>query len=202
MKKALFFSAAVLTTLLFTAFKKDDIREAGLYKVDHSKSGVTWEGKKVIGGGHNGTIQIKEGSVSYNGQTITSGTFIIDMSTIKSLDLEGSNKQKLEHHLMSSDFFDAATYPLTTFKIKKVERQNGDQARVTGNLTIKKTTREINFPATMTAANGRLEVNAKNIKIDRTQYGVQMPTNTVKSSLGEKAIKDEFTIGFSLVLVK
>ncbi|WP_118951676.1 YceI family protein [Taibaiella helva] len=201
MKKALYLTAILLAGFFFMAFRRDEIKDSGLYKIDQSKSGVTWEGKKVIGG-HNGTIQIKEGSVNYNGYTITSGTFTIDMSTIKSLDLEGEKKTKLEHHLMSPDFFDAGKYPLTTFKIKKVERRTGDQAWATGMLTIKETTREISFPITMSAAKGRLDINAKNIKVDRTKFGVVFASRSLKASIGDKAIDDEFTIGFSLVLMK
>ncbi|WP_118973176.1 YceI family protein [Taibaiella koreensis] len=201
MKRLLYISLVFLAGFFFWAFRKDEAKDSGLYKVDPGKSGVTWEGKKVIGG-HNGTIQIKDGSVNYNGNTITSGTFTIDMSTIKSLDLEGEKKQKLEHHLMSPDFFDATKYPLTTFKIKKVERRSGDQAWATGMLTIKETTREISFPITMNAVNGRLEVTAKKIKVDRTKFGVEFASKTLKSSLGDKAIDDEFTIGFSLIMTK
>lgn len=200
MKKSIVLPAILLVTLLFAAFRKVD-KIAGLYKTDHSRSGVTWIGKKVIGG-HNGTIAIKDGSVHYNGNTITSGSFTIDMSTIKCLDLEGENKGKLEHHLMSPDFFEVSKYPLTTFKIKKIVKGNGTQATVTGTLTIKDISREISFPVTMQAADGRIDITAKDIKIDRTAYGVKFASKSLKSTMSDKAIDDNFMIGFSLVLTK
>lgn len=199
MKRILATSLVLLMAVTFVAFKED--KNAGMYKVDHTRSGVTWKGKKVIGG-HHGTINIKEGSVNFNGNTITSGTFTIDMSTIKSLDLDGESKGKLEHHLMSPDFFDVAQYPLTTFKIKKVVKGNGDNAMVTGALTIKSTTREIAFPVTMTVKDGRIDINAKEFKVDRTKFGVQFASKTLKSTMSDKAIDDDFLIGFSLVLMK
>lgn len=199
MKKTILASFVLLMSVFLMSFKED--KNAGVYKVDHSRSGVTWVGKKVIGG-HNGTIQIKEGTLNYNGSTITSGSFVIDMSTIKSLDLEGDNKGKLEHHLMSPDFFDVAKYPVTTFKIKKVVKGSGDNATVTGDLTIKNITREISFPITMMMKDGRLDVNAKNFKVDRTKFGVQFASKTLKSTMSDKAIDDDFMIGFSLVLTK
>ena len=201
MKKALLVSGVLITALLFAAFRKED-KSPGLYKVDQARSGVTWKGDKAIGGGHNGTINIKEGSVNFNGSTITSGTFTIDMSTIKALDLEGADKGKLEHHLMSPDFFDVAKYPLTTFKIKSVVKGTGDNALVNGTLTIKATTRPISFPVTMRVSDNRLDVTAKDIKVDRTKYGVQFASKTLKATLSEKAIDDEFIIGFSLTLTK
>lgn len=199
MKKIFVLSLTLVMALVFVAFKED--KNAGLYKVDHSKSGVTWEGKKVIGG-HNGTINIKEGSANFNGNTITSGSFTIDMSTIKVLDLEGENKGKLENHLKSPDFFEVSKYPLSTFKIKKVVRGKGDNAIVTGALTIKNITREISFPITMSANNGRLEVTAKEFKVDRTKFGVQFASKSLKSTVSNKAIDDDFTIAFSLVMTK
>jgi polyisoprenoid-binding protein YceI len=199
MKKTILASFVLLITVFLVSFKED--KNAGVYKVDHAKSGVTWVGKKVIGG-HNGTIQIKDGSVNFNGNTITSGSFAIDMSTIKDLDLDGENKGKLEHHLMSPDFFDVAKYPTTTFKIKKVVKGSGDNGTVTGDLTIKNITREISFPITMAVKDGRLDVNAKNFKVDRTKFGVQFASKTLKSTVSDKAIDDDFMIGFSLVLTK
>lgn len=69
------------------------------YTVQPGKSGITWEGKKVIGG-HNGTIGLKEGAVTCEDGRITGGSFKIDMSTIHDIDLEAPAREKLEHHLM------------------------------------------------------------------------------------------------------
>jgi polyisoprenoid-binding protein YceI len=182
------------------AFQKGN-KNAGLYKIDHSKSEVTWIGKKVIGG-ENGTINIKNGSVNYNGSTITSGSFTIDMNTIKTLSQEGQNKGKLENHLKSADFFLVSKFPVTTFKIKKVVKGTGDNATATGSLTIKGITRDITFPIKMNVTNSRMDVTAKDIKVDRTKYGVKFASKSLKSTVSDKAIDDDFIIGFSLVLTK
>lgn len=201
MKKAIVASTLFLIALMFMAFQKGN-KNAGLYKIDHSKSSMTWEGKKVIGG-ENGTINIKNGSVNYNGSTITSGSFTIDMNTIKTLSEEGENKGKLENHLKSADFFLVSKFPVSTFKVKKVVKGSGDNATATGVLTIKGISRDITFPIKMNAMDdGRLEVTAKDIKVDRTKYGVKFASKSLKSTVSDKAIDDEFIIGFTLVLVK
>jgi len=46
-------------------------------------------------------------------------------------------------HLKSPDFFDAAKYPTITFKSTKVEKAGQGKLKVTGNLTIKGTTRPV-----------------------------------------------------------
>jgi polyisoprenoid-binding protein YceI len=200
MKKSIVVSSLFLVALMFAAFRKED-KNAGLYKIDHSKSGMTWIGKKVIGS-ENGTIDLKNGSINYNGSTITSGSFTIDMNTIKALSQEGESKGKLENHLKSADFFEVAKFPVTTFKIKQVVKGSGDQATVTGALTIKGITRNITFPVKMNVMDGKMEVTAKGIKIDRTKYGVKFASKSLKSTVSDKAIDDDFIIGFSLVLAK
>lgn len=200
MKKTIVVSSLLLIALMFAAFRKED-KNAGLYKIDNSKSSMTWIGKKVIGG-ENGTIDIKNGSVNYNGNTITSGSFTIDMNTIKALSQEGESKGKLENHLKSADFFEVAKFPVTTFKIKQVIKGSGDNATVTGALTIKGITQSITFPVKMSVMGDRMEVTAKDIKINRMKYGVKFASKSLKSTVSDKVIDDDFMIGFSLILMK
>ncbi|MFA6058212.1 MAG: YceI family protein [Taibaiella sp.] len=200
MKKSIVVSSLFLIAIMFVAFKKGD-KNAGLYKIDQSKSEMTWVGKKVIGS-ENGTINIKNGSVNYNGSTITSGSFTIDMNTIKTSSQEGENKGKLENHLKSADFFEVSKFPVSTFKIKKVVKGNGDNATATGALTIKGITRDITFPVKMSVMNGSMEITAKDIKVDRTKYGVKFASQSLKSTVSDKAINDDFIIGFTLILTK
>lgn len=46
-------------------------------------------------------------------------------------------------HLRSADFFDAENYPVLTFTSTKVEPQGENEARITGDLTIRGVTREV-----------------------------------------------------------
>jgi polyisoprenoid-binding protein YceI len=51
-------------------------------------------------------------------------------------------------HLRSADFFDAERYPWITFRSTAVEHTSGDEYRITGDLTIRETTRPATFDAT------------------------------------------------------
>jgi polyisoprenoid-binding protein YceI len=51
-------------------------------------------------------------------------------------------------HLRSADFFDAERHPWITFRSTAVEHTGGDEYRVTGDLTIRETTRPATFDAT------------------------------------------------------
>ena len=50
-------------------------------------------------------------------------------------------------HLKSADFLDVENYPTITFKSTKVQKTGGDSARITGDLTIRGTTRQVSFQA-------------------------------------------------------
>ena len=51
-------------------------------------------------------------------------------------------------HLRSADFFDVENHPFITFRSSAVEHVKGDEYRITGDLTIRETTRPATFDAT------------------------------------------------------
>lgn len=58
------------------------------YKVDVASSILTWKGYKVTGD-HSGTVKVKSGSLQFTDGSLSGGTFVIDMTSIKDTDLEG-----------------------------------------------------------------------------------------------------------------
>ncbi|MFI4969106.1 MAG: YceI family protein [Lysobacterales bacterium] len=61
-----------------------------------------------------------------------------------------SNVPKLDEHLQSDEFFDAARYPDATFKSTKVERGAGkDKLKVTGELTLHGVTKPVVLDVTV-----------------------------------------------------
>ncbi len=53
--------------------------------------------------------------------------------------------KKRDEHLLTGDFFDQPKHPLITFNSTKVDFLDGNRCRVTGNLTIHGTTRQVSF---------------------------------------------------------
>jgi polyisoprenoid-binding protein YceI len=53
-----------------------------------------------------------------------------------------------DNHLKSPDFFDAANNPTITFKSTKVAKAGADKLKVTGDLTMKGTTKPVTFDVT------------------------------------------------------
>ena len=68
------------------------------YTLDTDVSVIEWKGSKPTGT-HNGTIQLAEGIVEVKDNSVAAGSFVIDMTSITDLDLEGDMKENLEAHL-------------------------------------------------------------------------------------------------------
>lgn len=85
---------------------------------------------------------------------------------------------KFNEHLRSADFFDAARFPAATFKSTKVVPAGEGKLKVTGDLTIKDTTRPVVLDVTLNKAADHPMSKAPTIgfdattRISRTDFGV------------------------------
>lgn len=173
-----------------------NILKAQKAEVSTKATTVEWLGKK-IGGEHRGNVQIKSGSLELKNETIVSGIFVIDMTTITNTDLDSKeSQQKLVGHLKSDDFFGVETYPTATFAITKSAELKNGKATITGNITIKGKTESITFNVTKTGK----EYRAK-IEIDRSKFNVRYGSDSFFDNLGDKVIDDIFTLDIKLVVL-
>lgn len=92
------------------------------YTLDASASTLEWTGKKTGAeeGAHTGTINFKEGSVETTDGAVTSGTAVLDATTITTTDDLGPAKDALNGHLKNPDFFDVEKYPTMSVKFGEV----------------------------------------------------------------------------------
>ena len=165
-------------------------------KVNADASSIGWHGSK-IGGEHNGTIDLKNGEITMENNQITSGKFVVDMTSIKNLDIEDAGyKAKLEGHLKSDDFFGVATFPTSKLVISKSEKFQNGKAKVWGNLTIKGKTEKVEFDMVENAGKYSAE-----LKVDRSKFDVRYGSNSFFDNLGDKAIDDIFTLTVELVML-
>ena len=176
--------------------------EGTAYKVDPTASSITWKGTKAGGKEHQGTINISQGKLTSNGNNITAGKFMLDMTSITVADLEGNMKAKLEGHLASPDFFDSANHGSGSFEIVSVEKADGSDPntthRIKGNLTLKDITKAITIPAKVTAADGKLMAQTPAFTINRTEWDVNYGS-TVVGTIADQLIHDEVGLAINLV---
>ncbi|RIA10454.1 polyisoprenoid-binding protein YceI [Flavobacteriaceae bacterium MAR_2010_72] len=160
-------------------------------KVDVKNSTVVWNGYKVTGE-HEGTLSLKEGSLTFNGDKLAGGKFVVDMTSLTVTDLEGGMKGKLEGHLKSDDFFGVEKHPEAALNITKVEGSGGNY-KVTGALTIKGITNVITFDMNV---KGNTATAA--FKVDRSKFDVRFGSPSFFNDLQDKAIYDEFDLNVTL----
>ena len=174
-----------------------------ILSVDPESSNIQWTGKKIVGQ-HSGLIEVLEGKVIIQDDQIAHAQITIDMNSIQNLDIEsGKWRHKLESHLKSEDFFKVEEFPISIFKMKSivsidVPDSTGHNYRLSGMLTIKDQTHDIEFPVIIEQLKEGYIASGR-INIDRTLWGIHYGSGTFFSDLGDKAIDDNFTIDFKVI---
>ena len=102
------------------------------------------------------------------------------------------------NHLKSEDFFDVAKFPIAKLELSEVTPiQNAASGQpnytVKGNLTIRGTTKGISFPALLNVTDSKVTGEAT-FDIDRTEFGLKYGSGKFFEGLGDKMIKDTFTL--------
>ena len=166
--------------------------------VDLTASVMTWKGTKPTGS-HDGTVAFKSGGMLLENDVLKGGEFVIDMNTIKNLDMVGSDgAANIEKHLKSPDFFDVEVYPTSKFVITSVLEVEGSLA-VTGNLTIKDVTKSITIPASVSTLEGITTFKSELFNIDRADFNVKYGSKRWIEGLKDKFIDDLVEMSFTVV---
>ncbi|MBT8307307.1 MAG: YceI family protein [Maribacter sp.] len=183
---------ALAVILAFTASASEPI-DGEKKEVKTEESTVTWKAYKVTGS-HTGTVNLIDGALMFDEGKLSGGNFTVDMASLISTDLEGEYKGKLEGHLKSDDFFGVATHPTSSLVFTSVEASGKNSYEVTGDLTIKGTTKPITFDISIYGSKA-----TATMKIDRAEYDVRYGSGSFFDNLGDKTIYDEFDMVVDLV---
>ncbi|RAJ10575.1 polyisoprenoid-binding protein YceI [Chitinophaga skermanii] len=177
-----------------------------VYKLDTASSVLTWIGTKSTGG-HSGEFDITSGNIYVQDSTITGGQFIINVGSLKNVDLakDADMRSQLETELRGPNFFDVAKFPSAKFDIISVQPYKSEPGAdtillqnathiVKGNLTIKNVTKSMSFPVRITLTADAVLAQA-NFNMDRTLWGM---TYRADKSLQDKLINSQVNITFSI----
>ena len=115
-----------------------------------------------------------------------------------------TNQAQRDEHLRTGDFFAAETHPEITFRSTSAERLRGDSYRMTGDLTIKGTTRQVvldlDYTGSATDAYGAERVGFEGAAtIDRTDWGL---TYNAALETGGVLIGEKIKLSFDISAVK
>lgn len=184
--KSIKLTALAFISLTLFAFSSETVK-----KINVEKSVVKWTGYKVTGQ-HEGTISLQSGALIFEGNKLTGGKFVMDMTTINTTDIEGAYKAKLDGHLKSNDFFGVKKHKEALLNFTSV-KQNGNKYYIKGDLTIKGITNEITFELELFK-----DYAVTKLKIDRTKFDVKYGSASFFDGLKDRAIYDEFDLSVKL----
>ena len=109
------------------------------WNIDPSHSSVNFTVRHMVISKVRGAFGRFEGALDFDPENPAASKAQVRIETA-SID---TREAKRDEHLRSGDFFAAEKYPALTFQSTKVEKTDGDQYRVSGNLTIRDTTRPV-----------------------------------------------------------
>lgn len=113
-----------------TTFTIDKVHSTIVFRIIHLDAGPFW-----------GRFNQPEGSFTFDGDDLT-----MDV-TIRIANVDTANKMR-DDHLRSADYFNAEEFPRATFKSKSASKTGENTWNVTGDLTIRGTTRPVSLVMT------------------------------------------------------
>ena len=144
---------------------------ADTYRVDHAHTNVGFRVAHMVVAKTTGSFN--EFDASFDFDPNDASMFSLT-ATIQADSIDTNNGQR-DNHLRSPDFLDVASHPTITFQSTGLSMM-GDDYVVTGDLTIRGVTKEIELPVTIT---GPVEIRGNNVigvsgraTIDRLDFGV------------------------------
>lgn len=169
--------------------------QATQWDIDRAHSAASFAvrhlGVSTVRGGFSnitGSIMIDDADVTKSTVDVT-----IDVNSIS------TQNERRDAHLKSADFFDAANHPTITFKSKKVERAGADRLKVTGDLTLRGTTKEVVLDVEgPTKVIGNKRGASATTQINRREFGLVWGRVTE----GIAQVGDEVSITIDLELNK
>lgn len=170
------------------------------YAIDPAHSSANFSVRHMMVTNVRGAFRKVSGSIVHDPENIgeSSVEAVIDTSSIN------TNEDQRDAHLRSADFFHVEQHPAIGFKSRKVER-DGDELKVTGDLTIRGTTRPVTLrvdgPTEETKdafGNTRIGLSATT-KIKRSDFGLTW--NAVLEA-GGLAVGDDVKIELEVSALK
>ena len=170
---------------------------AGTWNIDASHSTIGFSVKHMMIATVRGLFTQFSGSLSADEHGAARIDGVVQAASID------TNEAQRDEHLRSADFFDAANHPEIRFASTGLVAAAGEY-RITGDLTIKGTTRQVTLDATVNGAgtdpwgNERVALEARGT-ISRKDFGLNW--NQVLEA-GGVLVGDKITITLDLSTVK
>jgi polyisoprenoid-binding protein YceI len=168
------FSRITLAAGLAAALALPALAATSDWQIDPAHSAAQFAVKHLAISTVRGAFTSVKGSVQFDDKDITKSTVDVTID-VNSVDTRVAARDK---DLRSDHFFDADHFPTITFKSKRVEQVAPGKLKITGDLSIRGTTKEVvldvdgpTAPIKDPWGNQRIGVNAS-AKITRQDFGI------------------------------
>ncbi|MCT7587443.1 YceI family protein [Aliarcobacter butzleri] len=138
------------------------------YKVDNAHSNVGFTVKHMMITNVNGNFKTYDANIDYDEAT---KTFKKLSATVETKTVN-TGIEKRDDHLRSDDFFASEKFPKMTFEMISY-KADGDEGKMTGNLTIRGITKQVTLDVEDIASMGNKIGFALEGKINRTDFGLK-----------------------------
>jgi len=191
----------VVSSALAVAFSLPASTVASTWKIDPAHSSAQFSVRHLAISTVRGAFSSVNGSVNYDDKDVSKSTIDVTID-VNSVDTRQPDRDK---DLKSDKFFDTANYPNITFKSTKVEQAGVGKLKVTGDLTIRGTTKSVvldvegpTAPVKDPWGNSRVAASATT-KVNRQDYGVKW---NAKLDNGGVVVGDDVNIIIDVELVQ
>lgn len=194
-------SRIALTAGLAAALSLSAAAATSNWQIDPAHSSAQFSVRHMAISTVRGAFSKVTGTIVFDDKDISKSTIDVTIDA-NSVDTRVPDR---DNDLRSEKFFDVAHYPSITFKSKKVEQVAPGRLKVTGDLTIRSTTKEVvldvegpTVPMKDPWGNTRVAANATT-KINRQDFGVKW--NATLDN-GGVVVGDDVSIVIDVELVK
>ncbi len=170
------------------------------FKIDPAHSSANFSIKHMMIAKVHGGFDKLSGSLTYDATNVSKSSIEV---AIEAASISTREAQR-DAHLKSADFFDVEKYPTLNFKSTKVE-EDGDELKVTGDLTIHGVTNSVVLTVERPSAEmkdpwGNIKIaSSGSTKIKRKDYGLNW---NAALEAGGILVGDDVQITFDIQFVK
>jgi len=172
-----------------------------IWIIDSTHSEVQFKVKHLMISTVTGNFGTYDGSVETSNEEDFTGAKVSFSADINSI---STGQEQRDGHLKSGDFFDAENFPKLTFASTSMVKVEDENYTITGDLTIKGTTKEVILKAEFGGTMGDFYGNTKagfdiSGKINRQDFGLTWGAVT---EAGGVVVSDEVRLAFNIQLIK
>ena len=193
-------STTTSTTPAASAANPEPVALTGDYTIDPAHTTLGFTARHAMVTNVKGAFLGFEGTLHLDGSDPSKSTASLDIE-MASIDTGSADR---DAHLRSADFFDVENHPTMTFRSTAAEALGGDRYRITGDLTIRGTTRpvtidlEFNGAATDPFGNERVGFEGRG-ELLRSDFGL---TWNAALETGGVLVSDRIRLTFDISAIR